>query len=420
MQELLLGTGGKLFYDNSPAAQVLRIERSTAMYIFERASIINPTFSQNALGLYTMVPVGRDGEAVFGHFGTPKYNLRPRAKRCAWNPSKCGITFGIDKIPTCPIQLQNELCTDVLWNSCWEKLLGIGNGIYDWDSTQEAGILLARVLNKIMQGVGNDFWLLMTFGGHPYIEKAHQMKWYRLCGVSEEEWACFYEMMGACGGHLTMADTLKVVEGLDNFNIDIPLSDVNGDKYEGDAMALFDELIEEAPSILSRFQKATITPNMPMVVGSANPMGKLVIGVTEGIFNRYKRQLRDQYKNIPESYYMTLHGEDHGCSNCGSQRLRGVLEYDGYLIVCMPEWSELDKMTCIKTHRAILMAPGVLGLAYDVTPDEQFEGMGMEVTRWNMDPHRGKTYISANFRAGAAILDPNYMVMACRFLEPTT
>jgi len=421
MQEIQLGAAGKLFFDNNPAGQVLRIERSTTMYIFERATIINPAFSRNALGLYTLVPVGRDGEAVFGSFSTPEFNLRPRAKRCTWNPSTCGVNFGVERIPTCPLEYKRELCTDVLWDSCWEKLLGIGNGIYDWNSTQEAGLLLARAINKEMQGIGNDFWLLMTFGGHPYIEMANNEKWYRLCGISEEKWNCFYEMMMACGGHITIADHLKHVDKLSNFSYEIPDEHISADgtKFTGDSMDLFDHMKENAPAELNNLSKLSISNGNLPVVGIANQNMQLIMGVTESIFNRYKKQLRDRYTNIPEGFYLTVYGEDHGCSTCGNRRLKGVLEYDGCLIVCMHEWSTLDRMTCIKQHRAMLMAPQVLGIAYDVSPDQQFTGMGMKITRWNMDPHMGKTYMSATFRAGAAILDPNYIYMASKIVEPT-
>lgn len=256
MLELDLGNGQSIFYDNNMATQSLFIERTTALYIFERASIIAPAFSQNALGLYTFVPVGMDGEAIFGSFTDPQFNLRARAKRCTWNPSTCGLDFGTEKIPTCPINHQSEVCTDVLWDSCWEKLLGIGNGVRDFDSSTASASFLAMAVSKKMRGIGNDFWYLMSFGGHPYIQKAHENKWYRLCGISDEKWNCFYEMMQACGGHLTMIDALKDVEKRAGYNIEIKKEWVRGSKYIGDAMALFDSLIENKGQKLETYTKA--------------------------------------------------------------------------------------------------------------------------------------------------------------------
>jgi len=414
-----LGEMGSLFYGANQVGRTIEIPRETTMYIFEKASIINPSLSSNALGLYTMVPVGRDGEAVFGYFGNPRFNLRKRSKRCAFNPSNCGMDFGIEKIPTCPLQLQNKFCVDMLWNTCWQKMLGIGSGIRDWNSTQEAGMMLAKLIDKIMLGVGNDVYDLITYGGHPYIQMANDKKWYKLCGISDEKWECFYEMMMACGGHLTAIDTLKLVEKLPQLNVGfIKKSDTNGSKFVGDAMALFDAVKASAKPVLSQYQKSMSMSEMPTIVGAANPDGKLLMCVTQGIFDRYKEQLRQIYKGIDASYYLTLYGEDHGCGDCGNTRLRGVLEYDGCLIVCKPEWSLLDDYTCVKSHRALLMAPGVLGIAYDVPLTEQRDGMGMSITNWTIDPHRGETFVSADFRIGAAILDHDYIAGDCFFLEP--
>lgn len=75
-------------------------------------------------------------------------------------------------------------------------------------------------------------------------------------------------------------------------------------------------------------------------------------------------------------------------------------------------------MTCVTMHRATLIAPGALGLAYDVSPDQQRNGMGMEINKWTMNPYKGTTFFSADFRAGAAILDPDYIRNACLFLPP--
>lgn len=419
MQELMMGEAGSLFYNNNMSAQVLQVPRSTALYLFEKASIVNPRFADNACGLYTFVPIGRDGEAHFGSFSTPQFNLRPRDKRCSWNPSKCGIEFGIEKIPTCPLQLQNELCTDMLWGSCWEKLLGIGSGVRDFDSTQEAALLLARVINKIMIGIGNDLYYLMAFGGHPYIQMAHEKKWYKLCGISQEKWDCFYEMIMACGGHLTMIDAMKEVDKLPQFQGGyLKASDTNGAIYNGDAMAAIDFVKAQATHEMSTYSKMDRGLNMPAVVGAANPDGKLIVGVTEGIFNRLKQQYRQIYKGIPEGFYLTLYGESHGCEGCGSQRLKGTLMYDDCIVICKTEWSFLDQMTCIKSHRVVLMAEGVLGIAYDVPLTEQYNGMGMEISKWNIQPNKGKTYVDADFRVGAAILDPDYISADCLLLTP--
>lgn len=419
MLEFSMPEGGGIFFDNSPGFQTLQVETSTALNIFKKNTVINPALSANALGIYTFVPVGRDGEAHFGSFSTAKFTLRRRsAKGCVWNPKQCGINFTKQTISTCPIEHQSEVCADVLWDSCWEKLLAVGNGVKDLESTAESARFLAMALDSLNEGIGNDFWLLVTFGGHPYIEKANELGWWRQCGIDKKEWECFYEQQMACGGHLTMIDELKVVHKKENFSIEIKDSDVSGSKYVGDAMALFDELKENMTPDMALWHKTMNSNGQDPIVGASNRDGKFIIAVTQGIFDRYKKQLRQQYKNIPEGFYLTLYGESYGCGECGNTRLRGVLEYDGCIVVCMPEWTLFDKMTCVTSHRAMLLTPGVLGIAYDVSPSEQRTGMGLEVTKWDRAPYRGKTFMEMCFRVGASILDTEYMVSACKFIEP--
>jgi len=42
----------------------------------------------------------------------------------------------------------------------------------------------------------------------------------------------------------------------------------------------------------------------------------------------------------------------------------------------------------------------------------------MEVTKWNIQPNKGMTYIDADFRVASAILDPEYIAGDSLILTP--
>ena len=421
MNELMLGTSGSLFYDNTDTVQQIRIPRETALYLFEKASIITPSLSANALGMYTFAQVGADGEAEFGSFSVPQFSLRPGSRGCVWNPSSRKITFGTDKIPTCPLEMQEEICTDMLWNSCWKRLLGIGHDKLDWDSTPEAQILLAQLIKNKLIGMGRDLYYIVTWGGHPMIEVAHKEQYWKLCGIKEADWNAFYEMMMACGGHLTNIDGLGSDNSGDHdaLGLDIPEShlDATG-KYIGNPTVLFDLLSDNQSSEMLAYENSMTSIGQPAISGAANPDGLKIMPVTPGIFNKYKKHLRQTFTNIDAGYYLTLYGETYGCDSCGDRRVKNTLMYDDKLVVSMTSWDIFSKMTCIKHERAMLLTPGVLGIAYDVDVRDHMGGMGMKITSWKIDPHAGKTMMSTYFRIGTKVLDTNHIVSATYYGLP--
>jgi len=417
--ELEIGSGQSLFYDNTAMSQMIKIDTSSSMYIFDEAAIITPRIDQNALGCYTFVNVGSNGEAIFGSFDTPEFNLRGGLQSCVWDPLKCGNKFGSKRVPTCPINHQSELCIDVAWKGCWSSLLGVGNGKYDWDSTQGAAALLAKAIGNKLRGIGNDFYYLMHLAGHPMIQKSYENGWYKINGVDPKKFECFRQMMAACnGGFLTMADSLRSVDKLPNMMLNIPDAwiSADGSKFIGDAIELFDSLCDNSSEKIDALAKAPQNDRMALI-GAANQDGKLLIKVSPSIFARYKKQLQQENRGIPQSFYITLYGESYDCDTCGDRMVRGALMYDDKIVVCMDEWKKFDRMLGIHTHRAILAVPGVFGIAYDVLPSEE-NGYGIEITKWKTDPYKGMTFFSGDFCAGPTILDTECLTMALNIKTP--
>jgi hypothetical protein len=366
-------------------------------------AILKPDLGANILGLHQYVDIGRDNMAKWGQFEGGRHTLRARNAGCVWNP-QTGIIFNTNTIEACGLAHQSELCPGALWGSCWEKLLGPGNGKNDLESTREGAIILREVLYELYRTIGNDYYDVTYFANHPTINRSQEMDYWLHTGIDAKEWADFYAQQTAtsCGGLMTMAEDLKL-KGYDHYNVEIDPADVNGASYTGDATALFDKLITARTAKLKGWSRRSGDPSI------ARP----VISVTSGIFNRYKEQLRTSFNGIPQGMQLYMQGEQ-GIS----MPMIGILQYDGYWILEREDWASIDALTGITSHVAMMSAPGVLGIASDVSPLEQYQGMGLNVVRRLGPPYMGMTFFDNTFKLGTSILNHNFVTYASLFIEP--
>lgn len=395
---------GKVFFAGDLSASVIQIETGTTLKIMKDFAILKPDLGANVMGLHTYVDVGRDNEAKWGQFSGARHTLRAANAGCVWNPQG-NVTFNTNTIQACSLTHQSELCPGALWGSCWEKLLGTGNGKNNMESTAEASALLNELVSELYRTIGIDYYDLAYFANHPNINRSQEMDYWMESNVDPKEWSNFYDQQTAtsCGGIMTIAENIKLVNGYDHFNVEIDDADVNGASYTGDTYDLFDRIIAARTSKMKGWTRKN---------GQA-PFMTQVISVTPGIFARYKQQLRTSMNNIDRGMKLFMEGE-----NGISMPMQGVLEYDGYWILERQDWASLDALTGIVSHIAMMTAPGVLGIAGDVSPLEQYNGMGLQITRRLGPPYQGKTYFDNTFKLGTSILDHNFVVYASNFIEP--
>lgn len=402
---LLLGKQGSANFFNNGIDSQLRFETGTTLNILQQTQILNPSYEKNVLGMYTFVPVDRDGTARFGSFTHSKHNLRSRDASCTWNPNGT-MTFGVESITTCAKQYQNEMCSSVLWDTCWEKLLDIGMGKLDFNSTPEGTKFLRLAIDEIMRRLGNDYFNVVEFSNHPNITLSNSNNAWMQSGTTAQDWTAFklQQLDANCSGIWTTAEKLKTVSGYDHFNVEIKESDVEGTKYIGDAIDLFERAIAKSTPELTAWEAN---------VGVDPALAMPIIHVTPGIYARYKQQLRTQYNNIPESFYLMMEGEQ-GIK----MPMRNILMFDGHWVLSRPDWHSFDRITGITSHIIAITAPGVLGITADVTPTRQYQGMGLVVTSRPGAPFN-KTYFETQFRTGGTILDHRFMVYGSLYLLPT-
>jgi len=395
----LTGDFGSMVYSGNQSGRYLDIPTEVAMKLFSKLAIQKPNIVLNALGMYTLAPVGRDGKARFANLSTPRHLLQKRNNGCAWN-AKGRTIMETDSIDTHAVEYNGEQCPDHLWEGCLELLAGAGNDVKDVFATPESAAIMQQVIERTYLGLGNSFYDLINYGQHPLITQSDTNGWYN---EQEDAWDDFVDQQSILGGHITQIDALKS-SGYDNFQVVINEGDTDGNsKFTANATDLFDEVIARGGTKLRIMVK-----QMQATGGNDRPL----LLVSPSIYNKYRDELINDYNTLPEAYTLQLTASD------GRFTAPGVLMYDGFWVVRMDEWDLFDEITGTKTFRCLLTVPGNFAVAYDVPSLNQFTGMNMRIVQKLDPPYNGKVYMHTNFKVGAGIIDTELMTMAALTLTP--
>ena len=396
----LTGDFGGIQYDSTRSTRYIDIQTETVLKFFKSISLQKTRLRENAAGLYTFVQTDGRGEARFASMRGPKHVLKKRQNGCVFNPKGKQVMF-TEKITSQPIEYDNVICPDVFWNGCLEGLFGSGNQVKDLYSSPELQALLAESLEKQFDAIGNSYYDLAHFGNHPIIEESNINGWYQTNGTPTQEWDDFVDQQEAFSGIYTIMDGLKDA-GREEYNLPIYLNEVDGKRFIGDPTELFERGMEKARTPMRQAAIKTTSMGIP-----------LVFKCTRGIFDKYKKDLIAEYVNIPESFYLKVKG-----LNGQIFTIPDVLWYDGKLVMPDDEQELFDEVTGVITHRCTLLMPGVWGITYDVDPNQQFAGMGMQIVQ-KLDPeYKGKIFMTTTFRQGAGIVDPDFITMSSLVLVP--
>jgi hypothetical protein len=340
-------------------------------------------------------------------FSTPQHLLSKRKNGCGWN-SKGKMTNSIESYTPCSIEMQSEVCPDVFWDGCMEKLLGTGNQKRDLLGTVESSRLIRELLLNVYRGLGNSLYELAWFGNHPLIQTADAAGTYTM---SEELWLDYVDQQESCTGFITLIDQLKQ-DGRENYNITIEDDEVEGADYKGE--------VGGTDGLFNRMLKKN-TPAMRTAAKYGNAVGGIGMGifvVSPSIFNKFEEEIYEKFPTLPATmqyYYTGEFCKNVGCNSM--QPVRGVLNYKGHWVVCEDAWETYDEIVNVHTHRALYLTPGVLGLASDISLESQFTGLGLRMTQKLEPPYMGKIYMDTLLRLGFYILDVDHVINASKVLQ---
>ena len=392
----------------------LTLTTGEALNFFKNLSVTKPRLVENSLGLYSFGSVGRNGKVKFASLtnATP-HMLRPRGNTgCIWDPVG-NIAMNVSEFSVCPIKYQGQLCPDNFWGECFEKLLGVGNQIEDIYATPEGRMILQSLIQSIYNSLGDSLWMLSWFAGHPLIATATSGDTY---SIDDEEWDAFVAQQAIdCGGWMTLIDGHKE-SGLSHYNVLIPEDAVGTDgTYVGDVGrpgGLFGQLVKQSSKTMKLLNGKTTQGS---VTGAAR--GKQPILVTSSIFEAYERELQVDYPALPETFYYHLNDEYCAKLGCiGGEMAQGVLKWKGHLVILMEDWDYFYDLVGVEAHIAMMVVPGVLGMAYDVPSLDQFGGLGMIVEQKLGAPDLGKLYMHTNFDIGMGVTNTDLITYAGLYL----
>lgn len=401
--------------DADRSGRYIEVPTADTMTIFEKVSVRETDIAMNALGLYTNVRLNGKQKVVFGSLKAPQSVFRGRRNGCVWIP-KGRIRQNLDEFPTCPIEVNMEICPDAFWNDCYERIFAGGNGVRNLLGTPQGAQMFQMILSVAYEGVGNSFSQVYNFANHPFIEQSNTAGFYNNAsgeGMDENDWQDYYEQQTdpECAGVITTLDAL-MAEGQKGF-IEIPDADIDwaNNEYTGDIIALFNKLINLAKGAFGswiqnggRVRGVTAAQN-----DLYRPVGGKVFPIilcTKPEFQAYEDYLITTFGTIPNIYQFFLTKDD------GQYLVPGVLRYKGMPVVLWDECSTFDEFVGTQSHRVCITAPGNFGIAYDVNSLEQFAGMGMRIVQKLDPPEMGKIFMHTTLRYGGGILDPDFVVMA--------
>lgn len=370
-----------------PSKEMVSLVRN---YIIGRSPL-----AANELGLFT----------IKGGITTDKYAIAMlnRAKHL-WSSRKDGCQFtpkgriGSERaeFELQPLEYDGVQCPDEFFGSEWETMFGTGDP-FEMLKTQAGAFALDTIVKIIIDSLQQDFWNLIMYGSHPIITAAETNSTYT---VSETEWADFKDQMRNIGGFITTADFLQVA-GRDNFNVVIDTDDVDGEEYIGAVRTdLFKRVREAATPMMKTAMKRKSFGNISSL-----------FLCSRGIFNKYKDELIAQFTNLPVAYTIQTTSIDGTKYN-----MEDVLLWDGNIIMCFDELTEIDTIVGYNTHMVFATIPGNIPILYNANTARGSKNIGsdfgLKVQATTDLKEKGKIYMHANMKVATGIINPDLCVYA--------
>jgi hypothetical protein len=365
----------------------IRIPTRESMTLFEQIGIKLGDLNANFLNLFATMSVGRDLKARPVSIEPPKHVLSSRKNNCDWQP-KGSTTFNALEIDTHPFQVNIEQCPAQFWTDCFERIFAPGPGVKDMLSTAEGRALYERMIRAIYLGLGNSAFMALNFSNHPTLGPVNATNKYK---VSAGEWADFYDQQTstALKGLITQMDELAN-NGEPGF--DIPLLDGSFNaqgKFIGNIIDLLEALRASAKGDFGDMLYAELAPDQTSPVFLLSP----------ALFEAYREYLVTTHAGSTEAFRYQMTGVDGTVL-----QLRNVLSYYGMPVVRWNICNSYDSIVGTTSHRAALVAPGALAIAYSGEIPQQYEGMGLQIVQHLDPPHKGKVFMDTYLRLGAHVV----------------
>lgn len=378
---------------NSTGAQTILLDldvRNAQRLLLEPAFNYD-SITQRNLGIFHF-EFGKDKLRML-HMSKPKNTLQPRTSCDTWNPT-VRVQLRGDEIAVCDFEVNGEQCSDEFDAGCLRNLKG------DNPSTNpnESAALTAfenAMVQQVRAGISDDVYKVAYFGD-PLIRVRLAAGDINLDHLSPDEKENFLVQMGTCEGWWSeikaraySTDPQQKIRYVDSND-----GTVNGNALNPANIADYlRDLRNKSSMILKSWNR-----NKPM---AEYPMYMLQGGLFQA-YRTYLQSLGTEMANI-----LIINGE----------AVPGVLMFEGYRVIEIPEWDMYDFETGnyneatgqSNIQRAIFSAPeNLTGLA-NMRDVEMMPGSGLVVQVDPIIKNKGKKYMYYGFGMGFGVAQPQLM-----------
>lgn len=366
--------------------------------------LLEPTFNymnilQRQLGLFKFV-FGQDRYEML-HMSTPRFMLKPKKGCHSWNPN---VRYNLrpHEILAFDYELEGEQCRDEFDQLVYRNLRpGVGESASDALNAVENAMILA-----LREGLYGDVFRIAFFGNQNFSTEVAAGD-FDLSALSTEEQDNLTAMLQHQNGYFS---ELRARSLLTDPNERVVYVDSNDGTLSGNATLstniedYLQEMINQADPVLQNWNLSMPQQNWPVFV------------LQRGLYNAYKKLLES--RDVLSSYQLMIDGE----------AVPGVLTYEGYPVVMMPEWDAFDYETGKRStttglslkQRALFIAPENLCGVVNARSTDNMLDIGLQIQESPVLSDKRKKFMWANYAFGFGIAQPKLVVAGWNSSETYT
>lgn len=329
-------------------------------------------------------------------------------KSCAWEPNAL-FSVGKTEITPAKVKINAEQCYDELFDSVFADLLR-------WDGNSTVGFspegidYMNKLITQITQNAALGARLSLTVG-QKYDVDAITFR----DEVKDEIRELFAKTIGSVKGYLVLLSSMAAsASKYAHLNVSslFKAEDLDGNKFVGNVLDLYDGLKDNAP-----YDLESIINEGGVISATGGNGGRPIILVSSSIFNAIVNYFNTTCQSIT-------------CTNPRVTKTvvtEGPKQYNVYYldslpVVPMSDVNFYDRYLTGTTHFIAITTSGNinLGTAWDTMPDPNSESndVGLLIEKSQRVQDMGKTYMAAHNLMASGLSDSDQIVAAQIYAEP--
>ena len=380
------------------------VPTGTTAYFYKKLTWLAADFYMNRLGLYVFPEIMTNNKAKLVGFKGPRHTLRKKRPNCAWNPNG-KIRTDVSELQVFDYIQQMEECPDTFDMTCLQQIVSRAGEADSFFNTPEGTALLNSFSRMAIESKATSMSQLAHFANHPLIATMNSNGRY----PGDTDFEGYYAQQTEQEDHIGIYSAIDTyaAQGEAGYYDDLITTDANGD-FNGDIEDLLKAMTRNVPNhTFGRIIKSGME-------NTAGPRMAAIGILTDQLFDALQDFVSTIGNGTVENYRyrMTL--------NDGIINMDNTIKWGGVVYVRDEETAYFDMITGVKTHRALITAPGNFAVPFDVLPTANGETSGLKVQVSNDLRDQNKVYMQSNIRTGSHLVDSQFATAAVKHLVPAS